>query len=97
MNGHDYSTPSTGLLERFEAFRQSDREREAFVADLVQKYQELQTRYQEKCGDFENEVESRRIWYNAAKTRESELTSLRQASVSMCIVPSLRVIVKLSE
>lgn len=83
MNGHDvYSAQTPSFLERFEAFRQSDREREAFVADLVQKYQELQVKYQQKCGDFENEVESRRIWYNSAKARETELLTLRQASVS---------------
>ena len=82
MNGHDGYAPATSYFERFEAFRQSDREREAFVADLVQKYQDLQTRYQEKCGDYENEVESRRIWYNTAKSRETELMTLRQASVS---------------
>jgi hypothetical protein len=83
MNGHDGYAPATSYFERFEAFRQSDREREAFVADLVQKYQDLQTRYQEKCGDYENEVESRRIWYSAAKARETELMTLRQASVSL--------------
>jgi len=86
MNGHDaYSAQAPSqpsFLERFEAFRQSDREREAFVADLVQKYQELQVKYQQKCGDYENEVESRRIWYNSAKSRELELNTLRQASVS---------------
>jgi hypothetical protein len=86
MNGHGpygAQAPSQpSFEERFEAFRQSDREREAFVADLVQKYQELQVKYQQKCGDFENEVESRRIWYTAAKAREGELLSLRQTSVS---------------
>lgn len=82
MNGHDGYASATGYLERFEAFRQSDREREAFVSDLVQKYQDLQKSYNEKCGDFENEVESRRIWYNAAKHKETELLTLRQASVS---------------
>lgn len=86
MNGHDGYVPATSYLERFEAFRQSDREREAFVADLVQKYQDLQTRYQEKCGDYENEVESRRIWYTAAKARETELLSLRQTSVRLTML-----------
>ena len=82
MNGHDGYAPATSYMERFEAFRQSDREREAFVADLVQKYQSLQTRYQEKCDDYENEVESRRLWHSAAKARDTELQVLRQAAVS---------------
>lgn len=85
MDGHEDAS-ATSYLERFEAFRQSDREREAFVANLVQRYQDLQLRYSEKCGDFENEVESRRIWYNAAKARETELLTLRQASVSIRVV-----------
>jgi hypothetical protein len=83
MNGHDaFSAQAPSFLERFEAFRQSDREREAFVTDLVQKYQELQVKYQEKCGDYENEVESRRIWQSSAKQCQTELLGLRQASVS---------------
>jgi len=90
MNGHDGYAPATSYFERFEAFRQSDREREAFVADLVQKYQDLQTRYQQKCGDYENEVEGRRIWYNNAKAREAELLTLRQASVSCQDVDGVR-------
>ena len=92
MNGHDpygAQAPSQpSFEERFEAFRQSDREREAFVADLVQKYQELQVKYQQKCGDFENEVESRRIWQSSAKQCQTELLGLRQASVS-CILLTL--------
>jgi hypothetical protein len=87
MNGHDayHSAQAPSFLERFEAFRQSDREREAFVTDLVQKYQELQVKYQEKCGDYEAEVESRRIWQSNTKQCQSELSTLRQASVS-CIL-----------
>jgi hypothetical protein len=89
MNGHDaFSAQAPSFLERFEAFRQSDREREAFVTDLVQKYQELQIKYQQKCGDYENEVESRRIWQANSKQSQTELLSLRQASVS-CILLTL--------
>lgn len=51
------------------------------VTELINKYQELHTKYEEKCDDYDNEVESRRTWQNAAKTSEREMVALRQASV----------------
>lgn len=78
MNGH---SALGSYQERLEAFRRSDAERDALVTELITKYEELQARYDEKCGDYENEVESRRTWQNAAKSSEREMIALRQASV----------------
>jgi len=41
MNGH---VKSVGYADRLEAFKRSDAEREALVAELVKNYQELQVR-----------------------------------------------------
>jgi hypothetical protein len=79
MNGHAES-----YLDRLQAFRESDKERDALVSDLIKKYQDLQTKYDEKCDDYDNEVESRRIWQSNAKESSRELLTLRQASVRQC-------------
>ena len=58
MNGH--TTPSS-YVGRLEAFRKTDAERDALVAEVVRQYEELQLKYAEKCDDYNNEVESRRM------------------------------------
>jgi hypothetical protein len=47
---------------KMEAFRRSDAERDAMVTELLSSYEELKTKYLEKCDDHSNEVESRRHW-----------------------------------
>ena len=51
MNGH--ATPPS-YLERLEAFRNSDAERDALVAEVLRKYEELKLKYDEKCDDYSN-------------------------------------------
>ena len=79
MNGH--ATLST-YTQRLEAFRKTDAERDAFVAELVRSYEELQLKYSEKCDDLSNEVESRRMWQGKASSNERALCELKQVSVS---------------
>ncbi|KAK5711186.1 hypothetical protein LTR17_018534 [Elasticomyces elasticus] len=80
MNGHastimDYAT-------RMGTFRKSDNERDAMVTELLQEFEELQLKYTEKCDDYNNEVESRRMWQTKARTTEVALTQQKQASGS---------------
>ena len=79
MNGH--TTPSS-YLDRLEAFRKTDAERDALVAEVIRNYEELQLKYAEKCDDYSNEVESRRMWQGKASTNERALAQYKQASVS---------------
>ena len=79
MNGHTET-----YLDRLQSFRESDKERDALVSDLIKKYQDLQTKYDEKCDDYDNEVESRRTWQSSARDSSRELVTLRQASVRLC-------------
>lgn len=78
MNGH---SAAMGYAERLEAFRKSDAERDEMVAEIIRNYHQLQLQYGEKCDDYNNEVESRRMWQSKAKTSEVALTEQRQASV----------------
>ncbi|KAF2772936.1 hypothetical protein EJ03DRAFT_286542 [Teratosphaeria nubilosa] len=79
MNGH---TGPPSYNERLDAFRKSDAERDALVGEIIQKYEELRTKYDEKCDDYHNEVESRRMWQVKAKEGEKALTEHRKTSSS---------------
>ncbi|KAK3701475.1 hypothetical protein LTR37_015449 [Vermiconidia calcicola] len=76
MNGH------TSYADRLELFRKNDAERDALVAEVVRNYEELSLKYAEKCDDYCNEVESRRMWQSKATQSERALVEHRQASGS---------------
>lgn len=79
MNGHSV-VPS--YLERLEAFRRSDAERDSLVAELLRGNEELQIKYTEKCDDYNDAVHSRRMWQSKASLVERQLSELVQASGS---------------
>ena len=78
MNGH---ANHSSYGDQLEAFRKSDAERDALVAEVIRKYEELQLKYAEKCDDYSNEVESRRMWQSKASSHERALAEHKQASV----------------
>jgi len=80
MNGH--ASSPMDYTSRLEDFRRSDSERDALVAELLQNFQALELKYAEKCDDYNNEVESRRMWQSKAKTSEVALIEQKQASGS---------------
>ena len=88
MNGVNGHTHPPDYLARLEAFRKSDAERDALVAELIRNYAELQLKYTEKCDDYSNEVESRRMWQGKASTHERALAEHKQASVSLVVCTS---------
>lgn len=79
LNGNGISHSCS---EQLEVFRKNNATHEAFVEDLVCNYEELQRKYAEKCDDYSNEVESRRMWQGKASMNERALVEQRQASVS---------------
>lgn len=83
LNGAEANGSSSGgYLEKLEGFRRSDAARDEMVTELVNKLSHLEARYNEKCDDYNNEVESRRMWQAKASANERAVTSLKQASVS---------------
>lgn len=66
---------------RLEAFQKSDEERNALFKDLVDQYKQLKERYDEKQGDYDNELASRRMWQQRASASEQALTVQKQVSV----------------
>ena len=80
MNGHSGTLDS--YTERLEGFRRSDAERDALVAELIKNHAALQLKYDEKCEDYNNEVESRRSWQSKFRSSEQALNQQKQVSVS---------------
>ncbi|KAK7733392.1 hypothetical protein SLS57_000407 [Botryosphaeria dothidea] len=60
MNGYESMLPA--LEQKLESFRRSDQERDALLQEVVRQYEQLKMAYNEKCGDFDNEVQARRYW-----------------------------------
>lgn len=71
----------SGYLERLESFRQADKDRETMVTDLVQAFEDLEAKYFKKCDDFDNEIESRRMWQAKARNFELSLNDYKNTSV----------------
>ena len=70
-NGADFST-RVEKLKRFES------ERGALVAGLIADYEELSVKYAQKCTDYQDELESRRLYQT--KARRLEQTSVCRLS-----------------
>lgn len=77
MNGN----PSSNYSERLQAFRKSDEERDQLVTEIIQKYDELKLKYDERHDDWQNEVASRRMWQSKAQSSEQALIASKQATV----------------
>jgi len=84
MNGH---TTAMSYAERLEGFRKSDADRDAMVTEVIRNFEELQLKYHEKCDDYNNEVESRRMWQSKARTSEQALSEHKVASVRSLKAP----------
>ncbi|KAL0929525.1 C-x8-C-x5-C-x3-H type zinc finger protein [Colletotrichum truncatum] len=68
--------------QKLEICRDSDRTRDLIIQDLMRRFDLLQHLYNEKCGDLENEVESRRMWQTKADNVAKELTHQVKANES---------------
>lgn len=74
---------------KLEAFRRSDAQREELITDVLRKYDLLLAEYQRKCDDFNNEVESRRMWQQKESLARNEVKQTRYATVSENITVAL--------
>ena len=84
MNGR---TIIPSYAEKLDGFRRSDEERDALIAEIIRDYEELQLKYAEKCDDFNNEVESRRMWQTKASYNAQALAQHKQVSVRTFMHP----------
>lgn len=67
---------------KLESFRHVDREREELITELLRKYDVLLTEYRRKSDDYDNEVESRRMWQQKETLARNEVKESRYARVS---------------
>lgn len=68
-------------MSKMQAYRQADAEREALLVDIIEKYEGLLREYNQKCDDYRNEVESRRMWQQKELAARKEVKDTRQAQV----------------
>jgi hypothetical protein len=72
---------STDFLGRLAMFRDVDTRRNEMIAELVLKYEDLHSKYIQLRDDYNNEIESRRMWQNKATAHFRELTETRHSIV----------------
>jgi hypothetical protein len=82
------SSPSTmddnitaEYLAQLQNFRQHDKNREDMVVELVTKYEELRVRFDQQSDDYNNEMESRRMWHKKYNTARKENSEFKNHSV----------------
>lgn len=74
---------------KLEGFRHSDRLREELITDVLRKYDSLLADFDRKCDDYNNEVESRRMWQQKESLARNEVKQTRYATVSENIMADL--------
>lgn len=80
VSSHGSNGPSYSHHDKLESFRKADAERDAFVQQMIQSFEELQVKYQRKCDDYENEIESRRMWQGKADAAQRAVQNVQHNS-----------------
>jgi hypothetical protein len=83
MNGH--SLPAT-YSDTWESFKQTDAEKDAFVASLIRENEELKAKCKDSSDEYENEKASRRHWQSKASLFEREVNEQKRMSVSLSLL-----------
>ncbi|TDZ37070.1 hypothetical protein C8035_v008222 [Colletotrichum spinosum] len=78
----DSSGDLSKYVQQLEVFRHNDFNRDQMIQDILRRYDQLQRQYLEKCDDYSNEVESRRMWQTKAQNLGAQVTSLSKANES---------------
>ncbi|KAI8278782.1 hypothetical protein K4K60_005942 [Colletotrichum sp. SAR11_57] len=69
-------------VRHFRDFEIQDQVRGQMISEILTRYEHLQHAYQEKCDDYNNEVESRRLWQTKAQNCDGEMQALRKTMKS---------------
>ncbi|GJC80815.1 hypothetical protein ColLi_03653 [Colletotrichum liriopes] len=69
-------------VQQLEIFRRNDFTRDQMIQELLVRHGQLQALFREKCDDYSNEVESRRMWQTKANNLGREVASLNKANES---------------
>ncbi|KAF4828203.1 hypothetical protein CGCTS75_v007569 [Colletotrichum tropicale] len=75
----DGANDLTQYVRQLELFRHQDHARDQMIGEILTRYEHLQRAYQEKCDDYSNEVESRRMWQTKAGTYDREMQALSKS------------------
>ncbi|KAK1634639.1 hypothetical protein BDP81DRAFT_462450 [Colletotrichum phormii] len=69
-------------MQQLELFRRSDFTRDQMIQDLLTRHGQLQQAYREKCDDYNNERESRRMWQTKANNLGKDVVALNKSNDS---------------
>ncbi|KAI2628010.1 hypothetical protein GGS26DRAFT_560708 [Hypomontagnella submonticulosa] len=64
-------------LARLERFRSTDQEREDLIHDLLAKYENLEQRFEQKCKDYDDEVQTRGLYQAQANKFNTQLIAVQ--------------------
>ncbi|KAK1598924.1 C-x8-C-x5-C-x3-H type zinc finger protein [Colletotrichum navitas] len=78
----DHLEDLSQYVQQLENFRRNDYSRDQMIQELLVRHGRLQALYREKCDDYSNEVESRRMWQTKANNLGQEVSSLKKANES---------------
>ncbi|KAK0371998.1 c-x8-c-x5-c-x3-h type zinc finger protein [Colletotrichum limetticola] len=67
---------------QLEIFRHQDQVRGQMISEILTRLENLQRAYQDKCYDYNNEVESRRWWQTKAQNCDGEMQAIRKTMKS---------------
>ncbi|KAI1414024.1 hypothetical protein F5Y13DRAFT_159567 [Hypoxylon sp. FL1857] len=76
MNGIT-SKPGADYLARVESFHRLDKEREDMLKELIAKYQDLEERFEKKCKEYDNEVQTRSLYQAQANETNKKLIDIQ--------------------
>ncbi|OHF03726.1 C-x8-C-x5-C-x3-H type zinc finger protein [Colletotrichum orchidophilum] len=69
-------------MQQLELFRRNDFTRDQMIQDLLARHGQLQQAYRDKCDDYNNERESRRMWQTKANNLGRDVATLNKANES---------------
>ncbi|KAK1467184.1 C-x8-C-x5-C-x3-H type zinc finger protein [Colletotrichum melonis] len=72
----------SAYVQQLELFRRNDYTRDQMIQDLLARHGQLQQAYREKCDDYNNERESRRMWQTKANNLGKDVVALNKANES---------------
>jgi len=88
MNNGHFSPLVVDYQARLEAFRDSDKSRDAMVVDLIRELYDVKLSHEKLSDDYANETESRRRFQRMYKAKDQELNEHKRAAVSSSSAPA---------
>ncbi|KAL8879241.1 MAG: hypothetical protein Q9192_008276 [Flavoplaca navasiana] len=77
---------SSSLIDRLEAFKRSDEERQNFIKDLMESNNRLENELKVAHSDHLDQLNSRRLWQEKAQSYENRLNETTTNGFLLCLI-----------